>query len=47
MGPLYKYLVIMSLLEFLNCLLSIGDHELTDCTWDDRAVNGMYDSYLH
>lgn len=47
MRALYKYLVIMSLLEFLNCLLSISDHELVDCTWDDRAVNVIHDYHLH
>lgn len=47
MRALYKYLVIMSLLELLNCLLSTGDHELVDCTWDDRAANVMCDYYLH
>lgn len=47
MIALYKYLVIMSLLEFLNCLLSISDHKILVCTWDDRAVNVMYHYYLH
>ena len=39
MRALNKFLVIMSLLEFLNCLLSIGDHKPIDCTWDDWAAN--------
>lgn len=42
MRVLHKYLVKMSLPEFLNCL-SIVDHELVDCTRDDRAVRRMYD----